>query len=197
MKTKNTRPGTLIVVSAGSGAGKSTLCRLLMKKRKTLKFSTSVTTRLPRPGEEDGRDYFFITEAAFKAMIARHELVEWAQVHHQYYGTPRAFLEKTLASGQDILLDLDVQGALHVRKIFPEAVLIFITTPHFEEMERRLRARSSETERDIQQRLTDARRELKMLPRYDYHVINDRVPLAVRRLESILETQSLRILKHH
>jgi guanylate kinase len=187
--------GSLIVVSAGSGAGKSTLCRLLLRQRKDLRFSISVTTRLPRPGEKEGRDYFFITEAAFKAMRTRHELVEWAEVHGQFYGTPRPFLERMLHSGYNVLLDIDVQGALAVKRLYRDAVLIFITAPSFNEMERRLRARSSETERDIQRRLADARRELKFLPRYDYHVVNDRVPNAVRRLEAIVEAQTMRILK--
>jgi len=186
-----------MVISAGSGVGKSTLSRKLMKRRRNLKFSISVTTRQPRPGEKDGREYFFITEAAFKAMIARRDLVEWAKVHQHYYGTPRSFMEKHLAAGHDVILDIDVQGGLHVKKMFPDAMLIFITAPSFEEMERRLRARLSETEHDIQCRLADARRELKMLPRYDYHVVNDHVPTAVKRLAAILDAQSLRILKHH
>jgi len=190
-----TRRGSLIVVSAGSGAGKSTLCQELVRRRKNLKFSISVTTRQPRPGEKEGYDYFFVTDAAFKAMRARKELIEWANVHGYFYGTPRPFVERALSHGQDILLDIDVQGALHVKKIFPEAVLVFITAPSFEEMEKRLRARSSETERDIQTRLADARRELKSLPKYDYHVVNDRIPNAVRRLEAIVIAQSMRILK--
>jgi guanylate kinase len=186
----------LIVVSAGSGAGKSTLCRGLMRRRRNLEFSISVTTRQPRPGEKDGREYFFITEAAFKAMRSRGDLVEWADVHGQFYGTPRPFLERRLAAGHDVLLDLDVQGAMSVKRLFPNAILIFITTPTFAEMERRLRARSSEGERDIQRRLADARRELRFLPKYDYHVINDRVPQAIRRLQVILEAESMRIFKH-
>lgn len=189
------RKGMLIVVSAGSGAGKSTLCRQLMHRRKNLMFSISVTTRMPRPGEVDGRDYFFTSDAAFKAMRSRHELVEWARVHDHFYGTPRHFLEEMRRKGRDILLDIDVQGALQVKRRFPEAVLIFITTPTFEDLERRLRARSSETEAGIRRRLADARRELKWIHRYDYNVVNDRIPLALKRLESILEAESLRIPK--
>jgi guanylate kinase len=189
------RHGSLIVVSAGSGAGKSTLCVKLLRRRKNLKFSISATTRLPRPGERDGREYFFVTEAAFKAMRSRNELAEWANVHGNFYGTPRPFVERTLASGLDVLLDIDVQGALAVKKLFPQAVLIFITAPSFQEMERRLRARSSEREADIQRRLADAQRELKLLSRYDYHVVNDRVTQAVHRLAAILDAEAMRILK--
>ncbi len=190
------RKGLLIVISAGSGAGKSTLCRMLLKNRKNLIFSISATTRMPRPGEKEGKDYFFVTEAAFKAMRQRGELVEWAKVHSQHsYGTPRSYLERMRNAGKDVLLDIDVQGALQVKRKFPEAVLIFVTTPTFEELERRLRSRSSETEAQVRQRLKDARQELKYLPFYDYNVVNDRLPLALKRLEAILESESHKIPK--
>jgi len=186
--------GLLIVISAGSGAGKSTLCRLLLKRRKNLIFSISATTRMPRPGEKDGKDYFFVSEAAIKAMSRRHELAEWATVHGEHsYGTPRPYLARMCALGKDVLLDIDVQGALQVKRRYPEAVLIFITTPTFADLERRLRARSSETQAQIRQRLADARHELTYLPYYDYNVVNDRLPLALKRLEAILEAESLKI----
>jgi len=187
------RRGLLVVISAGSGAGKSTLCRKLLKKRRNLVFSISATTRLPRPGEKDGRDYFFVTEAAFNAMRRRGELVEWARVHGQaFYGTPRPYLERKMSQGKDVLLDIDVQGALQVKRRFPDAVLIFIMAPTFAEMERRLRSRSSETEAQIRQRLQTARQELKFRRFYDYNVVNDRIPLALKRLEAILDTESLK-----
>ena len=164
-----------------------------MERRKNLVFSISATTRLPRPGEKDGKDYYFVTEAAFKAMQRRRDLVEWAKVHSQaYYGTPRSYLERMMSQGKDVLLDIDVQGAMQVKKRFPEAVLIFITAPSFAEMERRLRSRSSETEAQIQQRLKTARKELKYQRFYDYNVVNDRIPLALKRLEAILDTESLK-----
>lgn len=190
------RKGLLVVISAGSGAGKSTLCRQLLRRRKNLVFSISATTRQPRPGEKEGRDYFFVTEAAFKAMRRRGDLVEWANVHgHDYYGTPRAYLEKRRTQGKDVLLDIDVQGALQVKRRFPEAILIFITTPTFADLERRLRSRSSENEVQIRQRLADARHELEFLRQYDYNVVNDRIPLALKRLEAILDAESLKIPK--
>jgi guanylate kinase len=189
------RTGLLVVLSAGSGAGKTTLCRELLKRRRNAVFSISATTRMPRPGEKDGEDYFFVSEAAFKAMRRRGDLVEWAAVHGQWYGTPRRYVERMRAAGKDVLLDIDVQGGLQVKRRYPEAVLIFITTPTFAELERRLRSRSSETEAQIQRRLADARRELKSLPYYDYNVVNDRIPLAVQRLQRILEAESLRIEK--
>lgn len=186
-----------MVVSAASGAGKSTLCRQLLKRRKNLIFSISVTTRMPRPGEKDGRDYFFVSDAAFKAMRARHELAEWAVVHgDHYYGTPRSYLERMRSAGKDVLLDIDVQGALQVKRRYPEAVLIFVTTPTFADLEKRLRSRSSESESEIRRRLADARKELRYLSRYDYQVINDRVPMALKRLEAILDAESLRIKRN-
>jgi len=196
MKKIAHRKGLLVVISAGSGAGKSTLCRLLLKRRRSLIFSISATTRLPRPGEKEGRDYFFVTEAAFKSMRRRGELLEWARVHrNDYYGTPRSYVERQRSSGRDVLLDIDVQGALQVKRRFPEAVLIFITTPTFKELERRLRARSSESQAQIRQRLSDARRELTFLNCYNYNVVNDRIPLALKRLEAILDAESLKIRK--
>jgi guanylate kinase len=182
--------GRLIVISAASGAGKSTLCRLLLKRRKNLRFSISATTRMPRPGEKDGREYFFLSEAAFKAMRDRKELVEWAWVHGQLYGTPRQFLEKMRDEGKDVLLDLDVQGALAVKKRCPDAILIFIRTPKFADLETRLRHRSSESEAQIRRRLETARKELKLVHRYDYEVINDHIPHALAQMKKILDAES-------
>jgi guanylate kinase len=166
---------------------------MLVKKRRSLAFSTSVTTRLPRPGERDGKDYFFVTDAAFQAMRKRSELVEWAKVHDHFYGTPRGFLEHMHRQGKDLLLDIDVQGAIAVKKHFPDAVLIFITTPTFADLEKRLRARCSESEAQIQRRLTNARRELAFIPRYDYLVVNKELSGAVRDLDSIFTAETLKI----
>src|SRR4029077_20290473 len=135
-------------------------------------------------------------EAAFLAMVKRRELAEWAKVHgHVYYGTPKAFVERMLGQGKDVLLDIDVQGALQVKRRYPEAILIFITTPTFADLERRLRSRSSETEAQIRRRLADARHELEFLRQYDYNVVNDHIPLALKRLEAILTAESLKIQK--
>jgi guanylate kinase len=163
---------------------------MLLKRRKNLVFSISATTRQPRPGEQDEREYFFVSDAAFKAMRQRHELVEWAKVHDQYYyGTPQSFLERHLSQGKDVLLDLDVQGALAVKRKYPKSVLIFIRTPRFSDLERRLRHRSSETETEIRRRLATARKELRLAPRYDYQVINDRLPRAFKQLQQILDLE--------
>ena len=187
---KKPKRGLLIVISAPSGAGKSTLIRMLMKRRKNLEFSISATTRLPRPGEKEGREYYFVSEAAFRAMRARHDLVEWAPVHDHCYGTPKSSLERPLERGKDVLLDIDVQGALAVKRRFPEAVLIFIRTPRFSDLKQRLRHRSSETAAEIERRLHTARKELRFAPRYDYQVINDEIPKAEKRLEAILKIET-------
>ena len=186
------RRGLLIVVSAPSGAGKSTLCRALLRQRRNLVFSISVTTRAPRPGERDGKDYFFVSEAAFRAMRARRDLAEWAVVHGRHYGTPKSFLDRMRGAGKDVLLDIDVQGALKVKRHYPDAVLIFITTPRFSDLERRLRRRSSEEETEIRRRLADARRELRYKNRYDYVIVNGRIPKALRELNKILDEESLK-----
>ena len=186
------KKGLLIVISAASGAGKSTLAHKLMRRHRNLVFSVSATTRLPRPGETDGKDYFFLSEAAFRAMRTRKELVEWAKVHDHFYGTPKAFLDRMREQGKDVLLDLDVQGALAVKKRFRDAVLIFIRTPRFSDLERRLRSRSSETEAEIRRRLQTARRELRFVNRYDYQVVNDRIPRALKQLEDILKIEKLK-----
>jgi guanylate kinase len=189
------KKGLLVVVSAASGAGKSTLCRLLLKRRRTLKLSVSVTTRRPRAGEVEGRHYFFVSHNAFKSMRDRGEFVEWADVHGEFYGTPKRFLESTRRAGNDVLLEIDVQGAMQVRRKYPESILVFITTPTFAELERRLRTRHSETEAQIQKRLKNARAELRLMPRYDYAVVNDRIPLALKALDAILTAEALKIHK--
>lgn len=186
------RKGLWVVISAPSGAGKSTLCRLLLKRRKNLAFSISAATRMPRPGEKDGKDYFFVSEAAFRAMRDRNDLLEWAKVHEHFYGTPKPFLERMRQEGKDVLLDIDVQGGMQVKRQDPEAILIFITTPHFKDLGRRLRRRSSELESDIRRRLQDAKKELRFLNRYDYVVVNDKIPKALKQLEAILEAESLK-----
>jgi len=182
--------GLLIVISAPSGAGKTTLTRMLVKRRKNLVFSISATTRPPRPGEKDGREYYFVSDAAFRAMRNRGDLVEWARVHDHWYGTPRRPLERNLAQGKDVVLDIDVQGALAVKRRYPEALLIFVRTPRFSDLEKRLRHRSSETAAAIRRRLQTARRELRSAYRYDYQVINDRLPRALKQLETILNNES-------
>jgi len=142
-----------------------------------------------RPGEIEGRHYFFVSEEKFKAMIKKGEFVEWANVHGHLYGTPRKYLEKNIRSGIDTLLNIDVQGGLSIRAMFPDAVMIFVMAPSMKELERRLRGRKQDTDREIRKRLANARTEIRSLKRYEYLIINDRIPAAMRELEAILTAE--------
>jgi guanylate kinase len=184
--------GSIIVISAPSGAGKSTLVKRLLAALPGLRFSVSCTTRPPRPGEKNARDYFFVTRERFQRMIAAEEFVEWADVFGHLYGTSRRQLRAAQEAGKDILLDIDVQGHRQVRKKLPEAVSIFVLPPSFRELARRLRARHSDTPEGIERRLRDARKEIRHWPEYDYLVVNDRLPQAVRALRAAVEAARVR-----
>ncbi len=179
-------PGSIIVISAPSGAGKSTLVKRLIASVPGLTFSVSHTTRLPRPGEKNGRDYFFVSTACFKRMIAAAEFVEWADVFGNLYGTSWKQLQAAREAGKDILLDIDVQGHRQVRQRLPEALSIFVLPPSFQELERRLRLRHSDEPQVIERRLSDARKELNHWPEYDYLVVNDRLSVATQALRLVV-----------
>jgi guanylate kinase len=191
--TKSARVrGSIIVISAPSGSGKSTLVQRLLARVPGLQFSISYTTRPPRRGEKHGRDYFFVSRREFRRMIAARELVEWATVFGQLYGTSHRQLREAQEAGQDILLDIDVQGHQQVRRRLPEAVSIFVLPPSFRELERRLRHRHSDPPEVIARRLNDARQEIQQWPEYDYLVVNDRLSKAARVLQTIVEAAGLR-----
>jgi guanylate kinase len=178
-------PGRLVVLSGPSGSGKSTLARrLLARPGLRLQVSVSATTRSPRPGEQPDRDYFFLTAEQFEQM--RDELLESAQVHGNSYGTPAAPVRRAMAEGICVLLVIDVQGGLQVRKRVPGALLIFLEPPSFETLEARLRARGTDDEPAIERRLSGARRELELASSYDVQVINDDLERAVADLAAIL-----------
>ena len=190
---KEMRNGLLLVVSGPSGVGKGTLVKALMERNSRIKMSVSATTRDPRPGEIDGVHYFFKTEEAFKAMVDRGEFLEYIHVFgSKYYGTPRSFVEQQLSDGYDVMLEIDVQGAMMVKEAFPEAVLIFITAPSMGEIKSRLIGRGTETMEQVEKRFATAFKEVKMIPRYDYVVINDVVDVAVHHMEAILEAERCR-----
>ena len=192
-KTKSRKiPGSVIVISAPSGSGKSTLVRRLMASVPDLIFSVSYTTRPRRAGERKGRDYFFVSPAKFKRMIAAGEFVEWADVHGQFYGTSRRQVRKAQEAGKDVLLDIDVQGHSQVRRQLPDAVSIFLLPPSFQELERRLRRRHSDSPAVIHRRLENARREIRRWREYDFLVVNDRLPAAVRALEAVVRASRAR-----
>lgn len=179
-------PGNVFVVSAPSGAGKSTLVQRLMRSVPDLRFSVSFTTRSPRPGEEDGRDYFFIDGARFDAMVREDGFVEWVQVYGHRYGTGRRWLEEVLATGQDVLLDIETTGALNLRKAIPDARMIFILPPSAADLEQRLRSRGKDSDEQIRIRLQHARHEMELYPAYDFLVVNDDFEAAYRRFESVI-----------
>ncbi len=189
------RRGTLFVVSAPSGAGKTTLCREIRLRLPDLAYSISVTTRPPRPGEIDGADFRFVVAPEFRAMLARGEFAEWATVHGNLYGTRARALEDALATGRDVLLDIDTQGAAQLRARYPDAVLIFILAPSVKELEQRLRERRSDMDADIERRLVRAREEIALWRQYDYLIVNRDVKEAMEQLESIILAERCRVAR--
>jgi len=182
------RKGLLVVVSGPSGAGKGTICQALLEKT-TLAYSVSATTRKPRAGEVDGESYYFLSVEAFEKMIEKDELLEWAKVYDNYYGTPLKKVEEKLTAGEDILLEIDTQGAMKVREKFPEGVYIFILPPSLTELERRIRGRDTETEDVLQKRLAAAIGEIEAGKCYKYVVTNDEVDGAVDSVCAILAAE--------
>lgn len=182
------RRGRLIVVAGPSGVGKGTVVRRLLDGDPPgLVYSVSATTRAPRNGEIEGTHYRFVTEREFDRLIREGELLEWAEVVGHRSGTPRRFVEERLAEGRDVLLELDVKGAKQVRELMPEALLIFLLPPSFEELERRLRSRGSETEDRLRERLETARWELQQEPWFDARVVNDDLARAVSEVAAIIQ----------
>lgn len=179
-------PGNVFVVSAPSGTGKSTLSQRLIERVPDLVFSISVTTRPPRPGEVDGQDYFFVDDAKFEAMVRAGDFVEWVQVYERRYGTSRPWLEQVLASGKDVLLDIETTGALNIRRAIPDAVMVFILPPSAQALEARLRGRGKDSEEQVALRLKHARHEMDLYHAYDYLIVNDDLDRAYRQFESII-----------
>ena len=182
--------GRLFVVSAPSGAGKTTLCQALRKQLPHLVYSVSSTTRPPRPGEQVGQDYFFITEAKFRKGIETGQWVEWARVHDHYYGTSAAFIENHIAAGRDVLLDIDVQGAAQIVRHYPNAVTIFIMAPSLRVLHQRLCARGSDSAEVIDQRMKNALSEIAHQGEYNHVVVNDDLDTAMARMVSIFRDEA-------
>ena len=181
--------GVLVVVSGFSGAGKGTIMKSLMGKYDNYALSVSATTRNPRPGEEDGREYFFRTKEEFEQMIREDQLIEYAQYVENYYGTPKAYVEEQLSAGRDVILEIEIQGARKIKKKFPEAVLVFVTAPSMEELKDRLVGRGTETKEVIHQRLARAAQEAEGVDEYDYLLVNDQLDEAVDRLHNIIQSE--------
>ena len=178
--------GILIVVSGFSGSGKGTIMKELLKRYDNYALSVSATTRQPREGEADGREYFFKTREEFEKMIAEEELIEYARYVNNYYGTPKAYVEEQLAAGKDVILEIELQGALKIKEKFPEALLLFVTPPSAAELKRRLVNRGTETAEVIEQRMKRAEQEAEGMESYDYYVVNDVLDACVEDVHRII-----------
>ena len=186
------KKGLLIVISGASGTGKGTVCKELLAREQRIAYSVSATSRAPREGEQDGREYYFRTRKEFEQMIAAGAFLEYADVYGNYYGTPLAPIEERRAAGEDILLEIDTQGALNVMERCPDGTFIFLLPPSLEELQRRITGRGTESEESLARRLAAARDEIRLGKRYRYAVLNDTVEAATDRIQTILAAERLR-----
>lgn len=186
------KKGLLIVISGPSGAGKGTICKALMQKQKFW-LSVSATTRKPRVGEVDGQSYFFLEVEEFKNRIQEDGFLEYAEVYGNYYGTPKDRVDEKINSGEDVILEIDIQGALRVKENYPEGVFIFILPPSMEELRNRIIGRGSETPESLVRRFKSAYKEINYVSKYNYAVINDKVDEAVEKIESIIIAERCRV----
>ncbi len=184
--------GLLVILSGPSGVGKGTVCRRLLELCPDLKVSVSVTTRLPRPGEIEGRDYYFISPAGFQILLAKGQLLEWARIHGHFYGTFKETVTSSVAAGMDLLLEIDIQGARQVREKEPRAVSVFLAPPTREALVKRIIGRGTENRPGIEKRLEIAGREMEAYREYSYLVINDRVEEAARQIAAIITAEKCR-----
>ena len=183
------KKGSLVIISGFSGAGKGTVVKELMKNYECYALSISATTRNPRPGEENGREYFFKTKEEFEELIRQDALYEYAQYVDNYYGTPKAYVEEQLAAGKDVILEIEVQGAFNIKKQYEDALLIFITAPSAAAIKERLVGRGTESEEVINKRINRAKEESEDMDKYDYIVINDQVEDCADRIHAIVQAK--------
>lgn len=188
MNEVKVKTGNLIAVSAPSGSGKTTIVKEVLKEFPQLVFSVSATTRKRREGETDGKDYFFLSSEEFREKIENDEFVEWEQVYDGcYYGTFRSFLDDNLAAGRQVLMDVDVKGALSINRIYPDAILIYIVPPDIDELVNRLKKRKTEDEESLKKRIERAKMELSLKEHFDYTVLNDNLEHAVTEIKSLIK----------
>lgn len=185
--------GKLFVISGPSGAGKGTICRRILEEEKSVRFSVSMTTREPREGEEDKVHYHFVKHEAFEALIAENGFMEYANVFGNYYGTPKKQVMEWLEGGSDVILEIDVQGALQIKKSYPQGVLIFILPPSLEELKCRILGRGSETEASFDRRFGEALKEISQIGEYEYRVVNDDLQKAVDCVKAIIVTEHCKL----
>jgi len=187
--------GILIIISGPSGTGKSTIVKEFISRNKDVQLSVSATTRKIRPGEQEGKNYFFLSESAFAENIEQDAFLEHANVYGNYYGTPRDFVKEKLKKGQDVLLEIDTDGALQIKNKFPEGVFIFVVPPSIHELQRRINSRGTETMVEMERRLNSSLAEIKQLVHYNYVVMNDHISEAVLLIESILKAEKVSVLR--
>lgn len=186
--------GNLIVISGPSGCGKGTICNYLLNKNKNIYLSISMTTRTPRNFEKDGQDYYFVSKEEFEKRISENKFLEYAKVHNDhYYGTPKDKVEEYLNKGIDVLLEIDIQGALQINNTFKEAIFIFIMPPSMRELKRRLIMRNTETKEQIVERFKKAYQEINEVNKYNYIIINDEIEKAVSKVEAIIKAEKCRV----
>ena len=189
------KKGLLIVVSGPSGAGKGTICKEVLSRRDDIFVSTSATTREPRKGEIEGISYFFMTHEVFERKIEEDAFIEYAEVYKNLYGTPKDTVLEKLNKGENILLEIDIQGALQVKKRYPEGVFIFILPPSMQELKNRIIGRGSETPESLERRFSSAYEELDFVNQYDYYIINDQVKQAATLMESIIDAERCKVIE--
>ena len=190
------RRGLLIVVSGASGTGKGTVCKKILADLPEVAYSISATTRKPRPGEIDGKEYYFLSVDEFKAWIAEEKFLEYAEVYGNFYGTPLNKIEERLNRGEDILLEIDVQGALNVKRKCPDGVYIFLLPPSLEELKNRIEGRGTENPESLARRLKNAVAEIKIGLEYDYAVVNDTIDNAAEQIKAILTAERLKVARN-
>ena len=190
------RKGLLLVVSGPSGAGKGTICKALLNKNDQIKLSVSATTRKPRNGEVHGVNYFFIEKEEFTKMIENGEFLEYAQIYDNFYGTPKAAIIECLEKGQDVILEIEMQGARQIKEVFPEGVFIFVLPPSLEELKSRIVGRGTETQEEIEKRFSCAFEEINQIVNYDYFIVNEDIEKSVSDVEAIICAEKNKVTRY-